>query len=86
VREITTADDPLEGGPGGRDCVLEDRIDLSRGDLWSTRISPALARTFDAHLIWMGEAPLLPGKRYEFKIGPLHERPGRFDPAPHRRE
>ena len=50
--------------------VLEDEIDLSRGDvLVHQDHRPALARTFDAHLIWMGEAPLLPGKRYEFKIG-----------------
>ena len=50
--------------------VLEDEIDLSRGDvLVHPDHRPTLARTFDAHLIWMGEAPLLPGKRYEFKIG-----------------
>ena len=72
VREITTADGPMEkaGAAQAVTVVLEDEIDLSRGDvLVHQDHRPALARTFDAHLIWMGEAPLLPGKRYEFKIG-----------------
>ena len=50
--------------------VLEDEIDISRGDvLVHPDHRPSLARTFDAHLIWMSDTPLLPGKRYEFKIG-----------------
>jgi len=72
VREITTADGPLEkaGTYQAVTVVLEDEIDLSRGDvLVHPDHRPTLARTFDANLIWMGEAPLLPGKRYEFKIG-----------------
>jgi bifunctional enzyme CysN/CysC len=72
VREITTADGPLEraGALQAVTVVLEDEIDLSRGDvLVHPDHRPTLARTFDANLIWMGEAPLLPGKRYEFKIG-----------------
>ncbi|HEV7609678.1 MAG TPA: sulfate adenylyltransferase subunit CysN [Steroidobacteraceae bacterium] len=72
VREITTADGPLQhAGPNQAvTVVLEDEIDLSRGDvLVHPDHRPTLARTFDANLIWMGEAPLLPGKRYEFKIG-----------------
>ncbi len=44
---------------------------------------PTLARTFDANLIWMGEAPLLPGKRYEFKIGSRYVK-GLVDSIQHR--
>jgi bifunctional enzyme CysN/CysC len=86
VREITTADGPLQhAGPGQAvTVVLEDEIDLSRGDvLVHPEQRPTLARTFDAHLIWMGEAPLLPGKRYEFKIGSRYVK-GLVDSIQHR--
>jgi bifunctional enzyme CysN/CysC len=72
VAEITTADGPLDkaGAAQAVTVVLADEIDLSRGDvLVHPDHRPTLARTFDAHLLWMGEAPLLPGKRYEFKVG-----------------
>jgi bifunctional enzyme CysN/CysC len=50
--------------------TLEDEIDISRGDvLVHTDRSPSVADKFDAHVIWMTDAPLLPGKQYEFKIG-----------------
>src|SRR4051812_29145299 len=86
VREITTADGPLNAaGPAQAvTIVLEDEIDLSRGDvLVHPDHRPTLARTFDAHLIWMGEAPLLPGKRYEFKIGSRYVK-GLVDSIQHR--
>jgi bifunctional enzyme CysN/CysC len=86
VREITTADGPLDkaGAAQAVTVVLEDEIDLSRGDvLVHSDHRPTLARTFDAHLIWMGEAPLLPGKRYEFKIGARYVK-GLVDSIQHR--
>jgi bifunctional enzyme CysN/CysC len=86
VREITTADGPLKiaGAEQAVTVVLEDEIDLSRGDvLVHPDHRPTLARTFDAHLIWMGEAPLLPGKRYEFKIGARYVK-GLVDSIQHR--
>jgi bifunctional enzyme CysN/CysC len=86
VREITTADGPLEraGTQQAVTIVLEDEIDLSRGDvLVHPEHRPTLARTFDANLIWMGEAPLLPGKRYEFKIGSRYVK-GLVDSIQHR--
>jgi bifunctional enzyme CysN/CysC len=86
VREITTADGPLEkaGTHQAVTVVLDDEIDLSRGDvLVHPDHRPTLARTFDANLIWMGEAPLLPGKRYEFKIGSRYVK-GLVDSIQHR--
>ncbi len=86
VREITTADGQLEKAATAQavTVVLEDEIDLSRGDvLVHPDHRPTLARTFDAHLIWMGEAPLLPGKRYEFKIGSRYVK-GLIDSIQHR--
>src|SRR6187549_1774004 len=86
VREITTADGPLEkaGAAQAVTVVLADEIDLSRGDvLVHPDQRPTLARTFDANLLWMGEAPLLPGKRYEFKIGHRYVK-GLVDSIQHR--
>jgi bifunctional enzyme CysN/CysC len=86
VREITTADGPLDKAATGQavTLVLEDEIDLSRGDvLVHPDHRPTLARTFDANVIWMGEAPLLPGKRYEFKIGSRYVK-GVVDSIQHR--
>jgi bifunctional enzyme CysN/CysC/sulfate adenylyltransferase subunit 1 len=47
---------------------LEDEIDVSRGDvLVHPGDVPRVARTFDAHLVWLYEAPLDPGKSYFIK-------------------
>jgi len=45
-------------------------VDLSRGDIISPADSPApVAPGVDAHLIWMSETQLVPGRRYRLKIG-----------------
>ncbi len=47
---------------------LEDEIDVSRGDmLVHPEDVPRVTRTFDAHLVWLHEAPLDPGKSYFIK-------------------
>jgi|CZKU01.1.fsa_nt_gi bifunctional enzyme CysN/CysC len=47
---------------------LEDEIDVSRGDLLvRPSEAPRVARTFDAHLVWLAEAPLDAGKSYFIK-------------------
>jgi bifunctional enzyme CysN/CysC len=77
VREIVTADGKHESAHAQQavTLVLEDEIDLSRGDVLVHPDQRAtLVRTFEANLIWMGEAPLLPGKRYEFKVGTRYAR------------
>jgi len=49
---------------------LEDEIDISRGDLLtSTAHRPDVADQFAAHVIWMSDEPLLPGRPYLLKIG-----------------
>ena len=43
--------------------VLADAIDVSRGDIISsTDKPPQRADAFAAHLVWMSETPLLPGR------------------------
>jgi bifunctional enzyme CysN/CysC len=71
VREIVTFDDKLRGaGPDMAVTVaLEDEIDISRGDLLvHPDRAPSVSRIFDAHIIWMSDTPLLPGRQYEFKL------------------
>ncbi len=50
--------------------VLADEIDISRGDvLAAPEARPEVSDQFAAHVVWMDEAPLLPGRSYLLKIG-----------------
>jgi bifunctional enzyme CysN/CysC len=50
--------------------VLTDAIDVSRGDIIaSPEEPPQRADAFAAHLVWMSETPLLPGRSYILKSG-----------------
>ena len=50
--------------------VLDDAIDVSRGDIISSpETPPQRADAFAAHLVWMSETPLLPGRSYWLKAG-----------------
>ena len=71
VREIVTFDGslPRAGSAQAITVTLEDEIDISRGDLLvHPDRAPTVGRILDAHLIWMSDSPLLPGKQYEFKL------------------
>jgi bifunctional enzyme CysN/CysC len=50
--------------------TLTDEIDVSRGDLLvAAGDAPAVADRFQAHLVWMSEDPLAPGRPYVLKCG-----------------
>ncbi|MGH8143113.1 MAG: sulfate adenylyltransferase subunit CysN [Steroidobacteraceae bacterium] len=50
--------------------VLEDEIDISRGDLFASVDAPAQASDlFEATVVWMSEEPMLPGRPYLLKCG-----------------
>ncbi|WP_427789807.1 adenylyl-sulfate kinase [Brevundimonas diminuta] len=50
--------------------TLTDEIDLSRGDVLCAAADPLeAADQFEATVIWMDEAPLLPGRQYDLKLG-----------------
>jgi bifunctional enzyme CysN/CysC len=50
--------------------VLEDQIDVSRGDLLAAAAAPpAVSELFEATLVWMSEEPMLPGRPYLLKCG-----------------
>ena len=71
VREIVTFDGkPQDAGAGQAvTLVLEDELDITRGDvLVHPDRAPSVTRVFDAHIIWMNDTPLLPGRQYEFKL------------------
>lgn len=72
VERIVTMDGDLTEAPTGSSVtvVLADGVDVSRGDvLAAADAPPAVAETFQAHLVWLGEAELLPGRQYLAKIG-----------------
>ena len=50
--------------------TLADELDISRGDVIAdAHRPPQVADQFAAHVLWMGEQPLLPGRPYWLKIG-----------------
>ena len=73
VREIVTFDGKLARASAGEavTLTLEDEIDVSRGDLLVHPAAPAeFADQFAAHLVWMKDEPLVPGRSYWLKLGP----------------
>ncbi|HXN11406.1 MAG TPA: adenylyl-sulfate kinase, partial [Steroidobacteraceae bacterium] len=72
VQRIVTADGDLALAVAGQSVTLtlEDEIDVSRGDLMTAGDAPALlGDRCTATLVWMGEEPMLPGRRYLLKCG-----------------
>ena len=70
VKEIVTHDGNLKEAypPLAVTLTLEDEIDLSRGDmLAATGQLPLEGARFNAHIVWMAEEPLVPGKQYYVK-------------------
>ena len=67
-----TYEGPLSFAEAG-DAVtltLADDIDIARGDvLVSPTACPEVTDQFAAHIIWMGEEPLFPGRSYLARIG-----------------
>jgi bifunctional enzyme CysN/CysC len=72
VERIVTFDGDRDSANAG-DAVtltLADEVDVSRGDILVPPLErPEVADQFGAHLIWMNEEPLLPGRSYLLRIG-----------------
>lgn len=50
--------------------TLEDEIDISRGDVICAADCPSgVSDQFAAHVLWMDDRPLMPGRRYLLRIG-----------------
>ncbi|MCK9534252.1 MAG: sulfate adenylyltransferase subunit CysN [Pseudomonas sp.] len=86
IKSIVTFDGELEQAIAGQaiTLTLEDEIDISRGDLIvSAQDHVRSSDHFEAMLVWMGEEPLLPGKRYDFKRATSYI-PGNISAIEHR--
>lgn len=71
VARIVTQDGDLTSASAGEavTLTLADEIDISRGDILSSaQARPEVSEQFAAHLIWMAEEPLLPGRQYLLKL------------------
>ncbi len=72
VAQITTYDGPLAAAMTG-DAVtmtLTDELDIARGDVLASPTSrPEMSDQFAAHVIWMSDEPLVPGRSYLSRIG-----------------
>jgi bifunctional enzyme CysN/CysC len=72
VSRIVTMDGDLdEAFPGDAvTLTLADEVDVSRGDILAIPTArPEVSDQFSAHLLWMAEEELLPGRQYLLKIG-----------------
>jgi bifunctional enzyme CysN/CysC len=72
VKRIVTMDGDLTDAQAGAavTLVLTDEVDVSRGDVLSAVKDRAeVSDQFAAHVIWMSEEPLLPGRQYLLKLG-----------------
>ncbi|PYE91328.1 adenylylsulfate kinase /sulfate adenylyltransferase subunit 1 [Rhizobium sp. PP-F2F-G38] len=71
VKSIVSYDGDLPQAVAGQSVTLTfaEEIDCSRGDVIVTSDEPCeVADQFEATLVWMDEAPMLPGRPYMLKI------------------
>jgi bifunctional enzyme CysN/CysC len=72
VKELLTYQGPQASAQAG-DAItitLADEIDIARGDLLvSPTFRPEVSDQFAAHIIWMSDQPLMPGRSYLARIG-----------------
>ena len=72
VDRIVTMDGDLAEAGSGQSVTLTltDHLDVSRGDvLAAADAPPCVADQFEVDLVWMADAPLLPGRAYGIRLG-----------------
>ena len=72
ISRIVTMDGDLDEAIAGQavTLTLADEVDISRGDILAPMAErPEVSDQFAAHLLWMAEEELLPGRQYLLKIG-----------------
>jgi len=72
VKGFADFDGPRDSAIAGESVclVLEDEIDISRGDLLSSIVDPALVSDHvEVHLVWLAEEAMIPQRSYLLKIG-----------------
>ena len=71
IARIVTMDGDLDRAGAGSavTLTLADQIDISRGDVLTAPGAPvSVADKFDAHVVWLTEQRLFPGRSYVFKL------------------
>lgn len=71
VKQILGPNGVLEEAGEGQSVTisLSDELDISRGDLLTAgETEPEVADQFAAHIIWMGEEPMLPERAYTIRF------------------
>ncbi|MGZ8153529.1 MAG: sulfate adenylyltransferase subunit CysN [Methylovulum sp.] len=72
IKSIVTYDGDLEEAfaPMAVTLTLEDEIDISRGDMiiGKEELATTVADKFKAHIVWMTEKALTPGRQYTIKL------------------
>ncbi|MFO1368382.1 MAG: sulfate adenylyltransferase subunit CysN [Marinagarivorans sp.] len=71
VKQLINFEGPMHQAFAGQaiTITLDDEIDISRGDmLVKADDSVSYTNQLTAHLVWMAESPLQPGKEYLFKF------------------
>ncbi|ACB93729.1 sulfate adenylyltransferase subunit CysN [Beijerinckia indica] len=72
IARIVTANGDLDSAEAGDSITLtlNDEVDIARGDILCTpKDRPEVSDQFAAHLIWMSDEKLLPGRSYLLKAG-----------------
>jgi bifunctional enzyme CysN/CysC len=72
VKKIVTSDGELAQAHAGDAVTLtfDSEIDIARGDMLAHPAAPPeFVDQFAAHVIWLSERPLVPGRSYLLKIG-----------------
>ena len=71
TRIVTMDGDKAEAVAGDAiTLTLADEVDISRGDVLSAPLArPIVSDQFAAHLLWMADEELLPGRQYLLKLG-----------------
>ncbi len=72
IARIVTFDGDLERAQTGSSVTLTfaDQLDVARGDMIvAADAPPAVADQFAAHLVWLDETHLLPGRTYTLRLG-----------------
>ena len=72
VTSLMLGSEPLSVASEGQSILLTlaDEIDVSRGDVLAAAASPPpVSDQFGAHLLWLGDEPMLPGRSYWLKAG-----------------
>ena len=72
IDRIVAMDGDLDCAGAGQSVTLTlaPDVDVSRGDLIvSPEAPPEVADQFEAHLVWMSDRPLLPGRSYWLQLG-----------------